>query len=115
MMARARHLAGPVNNRLSALLRQREILDLQALGHIFRSMTFAARLVLILLLVFILPLAAHALWWSARDDVASSRRARTGLREPAASRRRDPQAVVHIYAAVLGAGAGFLPIIPGSW
>ncbi len=70
-------------------------------------MKFTARLVLILLLVFIAPLAAHALWWSARADVATSRmRADWSSARilPAAS--AAPQAVVHIYAARVGRWRG---------
>jgi len=77
-------------------------------GHTFRdSMLFLRRMLLVILVVFLLPLATYALWWAARDDVAPNWRAADWssaqlLPEPAAA----PQAVVAIYAARVGRWRG---------
>ena len=65
------------------------------------------RVLLIIVGLFILPLGAHALWWSLRDDVAPNYRQADWssahlLPEPAAA----PQAIVAIYAARVGRWRG---------
>jgi len=70
-------------------------------------MLFVLRTLLIIAFVFFLPLAAHALWWSMRDDVApnwsnadwSSAKL---LPLPAAK----PEALVYVYAARVGRWRG---------
>ena len=62
---------------------------------------------LLFFILFLAPLAAHGLWWWAREDVASNwRRADWSsadlLPQPAAA----PQAIVHIYAARVGRWRG---------
>ena len=71
------------------------------------SMLILARMLLFILSLFLLPLAAHAVWWSAREDVAPSWRAADWssaklLPEPAAA----PQPIVAIYAARVGRWRG---------
>ncbi|HEY8382806.1 MAG TPA: DUF3750 domain-containing protein [Microvirga sp.] len=70
-------------------------------------MLIAGRILLFVFALFILPLAAHALWWAARDDVAPSWRAADWssarlLKPPS----EVPQATVHIYAARVGRWRG---------
>ena len=66
-----------------------------------------ARVLLAILVLFLLPLAAHALWWSMRSDVASNwsgadwSSARL-LPTPSAK----PEAVVYVYAARVGRWRG---------
>jgi Protein of unknown function (DUF3750) len=71
------------------------------------GMLILARMLLAILGLFVLPLAAHAVWWSARDDVAPNRRAADWssarlLPEPSA----NPVAIVYIYAARVGRWRG---------
>jgi Protein of unknown function (DUF3750) len=70
-------------------------------------MVILARMLLLLIGLFLLPLATHAAWWSVRDDVAPSWRAADWssaklLPEPAAA----PQAIVAVYAARVGRWRG---------
>ena len=66
-----------------------------------------ARVLLTFLVLFLVPLGAHALWWSYRDDLApdwsaadwSSARLLTPARE-------KPEAVVHVFAARTGRWRG---------
>jgi hypothetical protein len=70
-------------------------------------MLLIARTLLVILCLFLLPLAAHALWWSARDDVAPNRRAAdwsSARLLPDASEK--PEALVYIYAARVGRWRG---------
>ena len=77
-------------------------------NHLARVMLLAFfRVLALVLCLFILPLAAHALWWVSRGDVATSWRAADWtsahlLPEPAAS----PQPIVAIYAARVGRWRG---------
>src|SRR5205085_5751547 len=92
----------------SNALRHRPSLMPGGAVRIFRAMFLViARVLLFILTLFILPLAAHALWWAARDDVAPSWRSADWssahlLPEPAAA----PQAIVAIYAARVGRWRG---------
>nr|WP_246504955.1 DUF3750 domain-containing protein [Microvirga antarctica] len=68
---------------------------------------FLARILLVILGLFFLPLGAHALWWGMREDVAANYRGADWssaklLPEPAAA----PQAIVAIYAARVGRWRG---------
>ena len=70
-------------------------------------MVILARMLLLILGIFLLPLATHALWWAARDDVAPSWRAADWssaklLPEAAGA----PQAIVAVYAARVGRWRG---------
>ena len=70
-------------------------------------MLILARVLLLILCLFLVPLASHALWWAMRDDVAPSWRAADWssaklLPEPAAA----PEAIVAIYAARVGRWRG---------
>src|SRR5215210_6624619 len=70
-------------------------------------MLIVTRMLVFILGVFLFPLATHAMWWAARDDVAPTWRAADWssaelLPEPDAA----PQAVVAIYAARVGRWRG---------
>ncbi|HEV2603781.1 MAG TPA: DUF3750 domain-containing protein [Microvirga sp.] len=72
-------------------------------------MTFFARTLLVLLLIFVLPLAAHALWWMSRADVAPSwGRADWSSAALLPAAAAAPQAMVHIYAARVGRWRGIV-------
>jgi hypothetical protein len=72
-------------------------------------MTFFARTLVVLFLVFVLPLAAHALWWFSREDVAPSwGRADWSSAALLPAAAAAPQAVVHIYAARTGRWRGIV-------
>jgi hypothetical protein len=65
------------------------------------------RLLLILLLVFLVPLATHALWWFMRDDVAPSwGRADWSSAKLLPAAAEAPQAMVTIYAGRTGRWRG---------
>jgi len=68
-----------------------------------------ARLVVLLLLVFIVPLAARVAWWTLRDDLPGSWStadwSSAGLLPPAAER---PGALVQVYAARVGRWRGIV-------
>lgn len=66
-----------------------------------------SRILLVIVALFLLPLAAHALWWAMRDDVAPSWRAADWssarlLPEPS----KAPEAIVAVYAARVGRWRG---------
>ncbi len=67
------------------------------------------RLVLVLLLIFIVPLAARVVWWTLRDDLAPSWGAAdwssAGLLPRPEAR---PEALVHVYAARVGRWRGIV-------
>lgn len=89
------------------MLRHLTALQNKAFGLIFQEMLILARILLFIIGLFILPLAAHALWWAARDDIAPNRMAADWssahlLPEPSAR----PEATVHIYAARVGRWRG---------
>jgi hypothetical protein len=70
-------------------------------------MLILARVLLLILVLFLVPLASHALWWASRSDVAPSWRGADWssaglLPEPGA----DPDALVAIYAARVGRWRG---------
>src|SRR5690606_15456941 len=70
-------------------------------------MLLLARILLVILGLFFLPLGAHAVWWAMRDDVAPSWRAADWssaklLPEATAA----PQAIVAVYAARVGRWRG---------
>src|SRR3712207_8293763 len=65
------------------------------------------RTFLVIVALFLLPLAAHALWWALRDDIAPSWRAAdwsSAKLLPAAS--EAPEAIVAVYAARVGGWRG---------
>ncbi len=68
---------------------------------------FLARLLLVIVGLFFLPLGAHAVWWSMRDDVAPNYRqadwSSAQLLPPPAT---APQAIVAVYAARVGRWRG---------
>src|SRR3954466_7302303 len=70
-------------------------------------MLLLARLLLAILILFLLPLAAHALWWATREDLApdwaSADWSSANLLPRAAGK---PEALVHIYAARTGRWKG---------
>ncbi|MET0427305.1 MAG: DUF3750 domain-containing protein [Microvirga sp.] len=70
-------------------------------------MVLTSRILLVILCLFILPLASHAIWWTLRDDVAPNYRnadwTSAKLLAPAAE---APQAVVAVYAARVGRWRG---------
>jgi Protein of unknown function (DUF3750) len=77
--------------------------------HTFATMFMLvlARLLLVVLGLFLFPLGAHAVWWAMRDDVAPSWRAADWssarlLPQPSAA----PQAIVAVYAARVGRWRG---------
>lgn len=64
------------------------------------------RLLLLFLVLFLLPLSAHAVWWMSQDRADSWSRAdwsSAGLLPPASAR---PQAMVHVYGARVGRWRG---------
>jgi Protein of unknown function (DUF3750) len=66
-----------------------------------------ARVLQFLVALFVLPLGAHALWWSARDDLARSWRAADWSSAKLLPEPTDaPLASVHIYAARVGRWRG---------
>ncbi|MGO4572866.1 DUF3750 domain-containing protein [Microvirga sp. 2TAF3] len=70
-------------------------------------MILLIRSLVVIVSLFFLPLGAHALWWTTRDDVASNWRSADWssaelLPQPAAA----PQAIVAIYAARVGRWRG---------
>jgi len=70
------------------------------------AMRFARRFGLFFLLVFLLPVATHAAWWSLQANASDWRRAdwsSTKLLPPGAS---EPQATVHVLAARVGRWRG---------
>jgi hypothetical protein len=70
-------------------------------------MILLLRVLLLVFVLFIVPLAAHALWWAARDDLAPSWRAAdwsSAKLLPEAS--AEPRAIVAIYAARVGRWRG---------
>jgi hypothetical protein len=73
----------------------------------FKGMLLALRIILVILVLFILPLAAHAAWWAMRDDVArdwgSADWSSAKLLPPAAQKA---EAVVAIYAGRTGRWRG---------
>jgi len=77
-------------------------------NHLTRVMLLAfLRVLLLVLCLFILPLAAHAVWWASRGDVAPSWRAADWssarlLPTPAA----EPRPIVAIYVARVGRWRG---------
>lgn len=71
------------------------------------AMMFLARLLLVIVGLFLLPLGAHALWWSLREDVAPNYRqadwsSASLLPLPATA----PDAIVAVYAARVGRWRG---------
>lgn len=70
-------------------------------------MLLTVRLLLLVLILFILPLAAHAAWWAMRDGVAASWSkadwSSARLLPPPAQK---PEAVVKVYAARVGRWRG---------
>jgi hypothetical protein len=68
---------------------------------------YTLRLLLVVLALFLIPLAAHALWWSMRDDLApnwsSADWSSAKLLPPPAAK---PDAIVYIYAARTGRWKG---------
>src|SRR5829696_2082482 len=66
-------------------------------------MEIVARVLLAILIVFLLPVAAHALWWVTRDDLApdwgSADWSSAKLLPPPSAK---PEALVYIYAARTG-------------
>ncbi|KAB0269794.1 DUF3750 domain-containing protein [Microvirga brassicacearum] len=66
-----------------------------------------ARLLLVMIGLFVLPLGAHAVWWAMRDDVAANYRqadwSSARLLSPPAE---TPQAIVAVYAARVGRWRG---------
>jgi hypothetical protein len=70
-------------------------------------MVLASRILLVILGLFILPLASHAVWWALRDDVAPNYRnadwSSAKLLPPASE---APQAIVAVYAARVGRWRG---------
>lgn len=76
--------------------------------HNFATMLpFLARLLLVILCLFLFPLGAHAVWWTMRDDVAPNWRSAdwssAKLLPPAAE---APRAMVAVYAARVGRWRG---------
>ena len=70
-------------------------------------MLIVARVLLALLILFILPLAAHALWWATRDDLAPDWSTADWSSARLLPRASDaPQAMVRIYAARVGRWRG---------
>ncbi|NNM74902.1 DUF3750 domain-containing protein [Enterovirga aerilata] len=71
--------------------------------------TIALRILLALLVLFILPLATHALWWAARDDLAPdwSRADWTSAKILSAAAEHRP-ALIRIYAARTGRWKGMV-------
>src|SRR5215204_2041166 len=69
--------------------------------------TVAARILLAILVVFLLPLAVHALWWATRDGLApdwgSADWSSAKLLPPPAAK---PAALVYVYAARTGRWKG---------
>src|SRR5215204_2801353 len=69
--------------------------------------TLAARILLAILVVFLLPLAVHALWWATRDgrapDWGSADWSSAKLLPPPAAK---PEALVYVYAARTGRWKG---------
>jgi hypothetical protein len=73
----------------------------------FRAMLVALRILLVVLFVFLIPLAAHALWWATRDDLApdwsSADWSSAKLLPPPTAK---PEALVYVYAARTGCWRG---------
>ena len=72
-------------------------------------LAFLSRIFLVIVGLFVLPLGAHALWWTMRDDIAPSWRAAdwsSAKLLPAVT--EAPQAIVAIYAARVGRWRGIL-------
>lgn len=71
------------------------------------AMMSLARLLLVMIGLFVLPLGAHAVWWTMRDDVATNYRqadwSSARLLSPPAE---TPQAIVAVYAARVGRWRG---------
>jgi hypothetical protein len=71
------------------------------------AMMFLARLLLVILGLFVLPLGAHAVWWSLREDVAPNyRQADWSSAHLLPAPNAAPQAIVAIYAARVGRWRG---------
>jgi hypothetical protein len=71
------------------------------------SMIVLARLLLVIIVLFLVPLASHALWWFTRVEAAASWRQADWTSAnllPAPSTR--PDAMVHVYAARVGRWRG---------
>ena len=70
-------------------------------------MEILARILLAIVIVFLVPLAAHAVWWSTRDDLApdwgSADWSSARLLAPPAAK---PEALVYVYAARIGRWKG---------
>jgi len=65
------------------------------------------RVLLIILVVFLVPLATHALWWAMRDDLAPTwGRADWSSANLLPKPSQAPQAMVHIYAGRTGRWRG---------
>jgi hypothetical protein len=73
----------------------------------FATMFLLARALLIVFGLFLFPLAAHAVWWAARDDVAPNWRAADWSSAQLLPQASDaPQAIVAVYAARVGRWRG---------
>ncbi|MDF2813470.1 MAG: hypothetical protein K0S56_4501 [Microvirga sp.] len=66
-----------------------------------------ARLLLVMIGLFVLPLGAHAVWWAMRDDVAANyRQADWSSARLLSPPGETPQAIVAVYAARVGRWRG---------
>jgi hypothetical protein len=88
-------------------MRQRCGLIVEASAYTFAAMEILARILLAIVIVFLVPLAAHAVWWSTRDDLApdwgSADWSSARLLAPPAAK---PEALVYVYAARTGRWKG---------
>ncbi len=70
-------------------------------------MMLILRILLVIAVVFLIPLATHALWWAMRDDVAPSwSRADWSSAKLLPAATEAPQAMVYIYAGRTGRWRG---------
>src|SRR5215210_5903342 len=88
-------------------MRQRRRLIVEGFAATFGTMEITARILLAILIVFLLPLLAHALWWATRDDLApdwgSADWSSAKLLAPPSAK---PEALVYVYAARTGRWKG---------